>query len=65
MPSKKMIAAATRFKEAWEAGMRRGQGMALTDLDIIEMHEAALALIWATGTTDLQGALDVLHEYED
>jgi hypothetical protein len=64
MPSKKMIAAATRFKEAWEAGMRRGQGMALTDLDIIEMHEAALALIWATGAKDLQGALDVLHDYE-
>ena len=66
MPSKRMIAAATRFKEAWETGMRRsGEGVALSDLDIVEMHEAALALIWATGTTDLQGALDVLHEYED
>ena len=61
-----MIAAATRFKEAWDAGMRRGtDGVALTDLEIVEMHEAALALIWATGTTDLQSALAVLHDYED
>ena len=65
MPTKAMIAAALRFKEAWETGMRRGgEGVDLSDLDIIEMHEAALGLIWATGTDDLQSALTVLHEFD-
>jgi hypothetical protein len=60
-----MIAAATRFKEAWETGMKRSaDGEILSDRDIVEMHEAALALIWATGTTSLQDALDVLHDFE-
>jgi hypothetical protein len=60
-----MIAAATRFKEAWESGMERSAGgEILSDREIVEMHEAALALIWATGTTDLQDALDVLHNFD-
>ncbi|HXQ75962.1 MAG TPA: hypothetical protein VN791_05650 [Acidimicrobiales bacterium] len=60
--SEAMIAAATRFKAAWEAGMRRSaDGEVLTDRDIVEMHEASLGLIWATGTRDMQEALDVFH----
>ena len=60
--SEAMIAAATRFKEAWEEGMRRSaDGDVFTDRDIVEMHEASLGLIWATGTQTMQEALDVFH----
>jgi hypothetical protein len=61
-----MMAAAARFKEAWDTAKRRSDtGAVLSDRrDIVEMHEAALGLIWATGTNDLQGALDVFHRYE-
>ena len=37
----------------------------MADLDIVEMHEAALALIFATGTKDLVAALGVLHDVEE
>lgn len=40
----RMIAAATRLRDAW----------ALTNLDVGQMHEAALGLIFANGTKDLQ-----------
>jgi hypothetical protein len=53
-PAKRMIAAATRLRDAW----------ALANLDVGEMHEAALGLISATGTGDLASALDVLHDVE-
>jgi hypothetical protein len=52
MESKAVIAAGTRFKEAWEK----------PSVDIVEVHEAALGLIWVTETTDLQAALDVLAD---
>ncbi|HVC70510.1 MAG TPA: hypothetical protein VNC61_09695 [Acidimicrobiales bacterium] len=65
MDGKRIIAAATRFKEAWDAAARHtGQGLSLSDLDLVEMHEAALGLIAATGASDLQGALDVLRDFE-
>jgi hypothetical protein len=65
VPSKKIIAAATRFKEAWDAAIRHDrEGLSLSDLDIVEMHEAALGLMAATGTTDLQSALDTLHDVD-
>jgi len=54
MDSKAVIAAGTRFKEAWEA----------PSVDLREVHEAALGLIWVTGTTMLQEALDVFSGYE-
>ncbi len=64
-PSAAMLAAATRFKETWEAGMQRSaDGEVLSDRDIVEMHEASLGLIWATGTMDMQEALDVFHALE-
>jgi hypothetical protein len=50
----RMIAAATRLREAWW----------LSDLDVGEMREAALGLIAATETRDLHTALDVLHDLE-
>jgi hypothetical protein len=63
--SEAMIAAARRFRESWELTMERGNGgEVLTDREIVEMHEAALALIWATGTTNLNDALDLLHRFE-
>jgi hypothetical protein len=49
-----IIAAAIRLRDAW----------ALADLDVGEMHEAAIGLIYATGTTNLASALDVLHDIE-
>jgi len=62
IPSEAKLAAAVRFKEAWEAGMQRSaDGEVLTDRDIVEMHEASLGLIWATGTMNLQEALDAFH----
>ncbi|HXQ43592.1 MAG TPA: hypothetical protein VN816_03050 [Acidimicrobiales bacterium] len=65
MPAKKMIAAATRFKEAWNVESRRGvEGRRPTNLDVVELHEAALGLICATGTRDLSSALAVLHDVE-
>ncbi len=66
MPSKKMIAAATRFKEAWDVELCDGaDGRPLRRLDVVELHEAALGLIWATGTTTLRDALDVLTEIDN
>jgi len=56
-----MIAAATRFKEAWESGVSKGFR---SDHEIVEMHEAALGLIHATNTESLQEALDVLRYYD-
>lgn len=65
VPSPAMLAAAKRFKAAWEASMSRSaDGVVLTDRDIIEMHETSLALIWATGTTNLEEALAVFHKLE-
>jgi hypothetical protein len=65
MPSETMMAAAARCKEAWErVRLRSAAGAVLSDRDIVEMHEAALGLIWATGTNDLQAALDVFHQYD-
>ncbi|HEY7948459.1 MAG TPA: hypothetical protein VID75_12350 [Acidimicrobiales bacterium] len=65
MPSKRIIAAATRFKDAWDSAIGHDrEGISLSDLDLVEMHEAALGLIAATGTTDLQSALDALHDFE-
>jgi hypothetical protein len=65
VPSKKMIAAATRFKEAWDVESGHdGGGQPLRRLDVVELHEAALGLIWATGTTTLRDALDVLTEFD-
>ena len=53
-PAQRIIAAATWLREAW----------AVPDLDIADMHEAALALILATGTKDLASALGILHDVE-
>jgi hypothetical protein len=60
VPSKKIIAAATRFKEAWEGSSSSDR----SDIDIVEMHDAALGLIAATNTATLQEALAALHAYE-
>lgn len=66
MPPKEIIAAATRLKEAWDVSLRRRiEGQGLSDADIVEMHEAALGLMWATKAATLQEALDVLNAYEE
>jgi hypothetical protein len=65
MPSKRIIAAGIRFKEAWDAARDHTEnGLSLNDIDLVEMHEAAVGLIQATGTKDLQSALDVLHDVD-
>jgi hypothetical protein len=65
VPAKRIIAAATRFKEAWNPSLGPDKPQwALSDIDIVEMHNAALGLISATGTDSLQQALDVLHTYD-
>jgi hypothetical protein len=62
---KAIIAAASRFQQAWDRAMaRNGEGLIVADLDIIEVHEAALELIAATGTDNLHDALDALHEFD-
>ena len=62
MPHIKMIAAGLRFKDAWDA--RTLEGNQLADIDIVEFHEAALGLMLATDTHDLQAALDVLAHFD-
>ena len=57
-----MIAAGLRFKDAWEA--KTLGGSVLADIDIVEFHEAALGLLVATDTKDLQAALDVLARFD-
>jgi len=52
--SHRVIAAATRLRDAW----------AMANVDVGEMHQATLGLISATGTTNLQSALDTLHDVE-
>ena len=54
-PAQLIIAAATRLREAWR----------LSNVDVGEMHNAALSLILATDTKDLQSALYVLHDVEN
>jgi hypothetical protein len=63
-PSKARLEAATRYGAAWEAVRSRASGSALSDGDLIEMHGAALALIWATGTMHLEEALAILHKLD-
>jgi hypothetical protein len=53
-PAQRIIAAATRLREAWR----------IPNLDIAEMHEAVMSLILTTGTKDLASALGVLHDVE-
>jgi hypothetical protein len=63
---KAIISAAGRFKRAWDGAMAHdGEGLIVADPDIVEVHEAALDLIRATGTDSLQEALDALHEYDN
>ena len=60
-----MLAAAKRYKEAMDASLTRATGgQATTPGDIVEMHESTLGLIWATHTTTLEEALNVLHQVE-
>ena len=62
---KAIIAAAAAFKQAWDRAMaHNGEGLIVADLDIVEVHQAALDLIRATGTDSLQEALDALHQYD-
>ena len=60
-----IIGAARRFQTAWDRSMaRNGEGLIVAELDIVEVHEAALELIRATGTDNLEDALDVLHRFD-
>jgi hypothetical protein len=72
MPSERMIeaaahylAGATRCKETWESTLRQSEeGVELTDRDLLELHSAALGMVWATHTRDLDSALAILDRLE-
>jgi hypothetical protein len=65
MPSKRMIAAGTLFKEAWDREVKRSvEGVPLSQIELRALHEAAEALILATGTTSIWDAIDVLGDIE-
>jgi hypothetical protein len=66
MPKQRaIIAAARRFQTAWDLAMaHNGEGLIVAELDIAEVHEAALELIRATGTDNLDDALEALHRYD-
>jgi PAS domain-containing protein len=60
-----IVMAATRFQLAWEKAMARdGEGLIVADLDIVEVHEAALELIGVTETQTLEEALAFLHAFD-
>jgi hypothetical protein len=62
---KAIIAAASRFQRAWDRAMaHNGEGLIVAELDIVEVHEAALDLIRVTATNSLQEALDVVHQFD-
>ena len=62
---KAIIAAGLRFKLAWDVAMaQNGEGLILSELEIAEVHEAALELIAATGTQNLQDALETLSQFD-
>jgi hypothetical protein len=64
--SKQIIAAATRFKEAWAAALKEADagGPISGEHDFLEMHDAALGLMAATNTQTLEAALDALNDFE-
>jgi hypothetical protein len=65
MDSEAISAAATRFSRAWDAAMKhKVRAVTHVDVEAIEVHEAALALIVATGTDTLREALEVLRKYD-
>jgi hypothetical protein len=62
-PTNAIIEAARRYKEAFDASVTRATlAQATTPVDIIEMHQATLGLMWATHTKTLQEALKVLND---
>jgi hypothetical protein len=48
--------------EAIRAMKDKVEGVTLVDAEVIEVHEAALALVFATDTDTLQEALEVLRK---
>jgi hypothetical protein len=59
------LASAIRSKDAWDRSFQKSdEGGSLSPRDLVEMHGAALGLVWATHTVDLDAALAVLHRVE-
>jgi hypothetical protein len=57
--------AATRFERAWAMALKdRAERFSPTDTEMVEVHEAALELVGATGTNTLQDALQVLRKLD-
>jgi hypothetical protein len=64
MDSEAISAAAARFERAWAIAMKdRAEHMSPPDADMVEVHEAALALVQATATETLKEALEVLRTF--
>jgi len=61
MNSEEITNAATRYERAWATAVKdKMEYLSPTNADMIEVHEAALELIAATGTASLHEALEVL-----
>ncbi len=57
--------AAIRFRCTYEiSASRAAQGLAITECELGDMHDATLGLIYATNTTTLLAALDALSDFE-
>jgi hypothetical protein len=60
-----MMAAAKRYQADYDLSLRRAAaGQTFTHAELVEMHAAALGLIWATNTKTIEEALDVLQDDE-
>jgi hypothetical protein len=60
-----LVAAAVRFRNACDISTRRtAEGVDPSHAEVIEMEQATLRLIYATNTTTIGGALDVLSDFE-
>lgn len=61
MNSEAVNIAAARFEQAWATAVKdKMEYLSPPNVDMIEVHEAALELIAATGTASLHEALEVL-----
>jgi hypothetical protein len=60
-----LVAAAVRFRDACDISTKRtAEGVDPSNAEMIEMEQATLRLIYATNTTTIGAALDVLGDFE-
>ena len=63
MDSQAIITAGTRFRRAWDTGLKPGgHSIPFAGINVLEFHEAALDLMRATEAATLQAAFKVLFD---